>query len=387
MFRYIFLCLFSIFSICFGSNPVLPKDNRALTLEEMDLANQMLDKIDYLIQARRNYEKTYSVDPLFSEGDNFWKKDESKKSLLELQAEAIIQKRSPVVLRNLKLFCPFFTGLSAISDYDKIVYYGRLEFDEEELERNIQNNLEKNGLSNFTYFIDMVDRRYRLPPQCIFQPPIFLGECGVKAKALGKELLINDDIVAYQERAALMQFMGIFQHLEELSKKKGVVKVLEIGGGYGALAYFIRQVFPHVQYTIIDLPESLLFSSLYLALNYQDLSHAVFLSDAEDIFDQATFRYVPHFASHQIEESFDLIINTLSMSEMTEYQVKTYLDLMKKKWLTTQGIFFEQNQNNNFLGWSNAEDIIRKDLTLIKTCRKEAFGLRQGNANIWKTHP
>ena len=60
-----------------------------------------------------------------------------------------------------------------------------------------------------------------------------------------------------------------------------------------------------MHYTIVDLPESLVYSSMYLSACFED-----------------GFRFTPNYKFHELEaERFDLAINTLSMSES---QVRAY---------------------------------------------------------------
>ena len=41
--------------------------------------------------------------------------------------------------------------------------------------------------------------------------------------------------------------------------------------------------------------------------------------------------------AEELDDSFDLVINTLSMSEMTEHQVLKYAHLMRRRWLKPDG--------------------------------------------------
>src|SRR5262249_30834400 len=90
--------------------------------------------------------------------------------------------------------------------------------------------------------------------------------------------------------------------------------VLEIGAGYGFLASKFLQKF-NSKYIICDIPESLLFSGLYLALQGRDVSLSM---DSE-------VTLVPNYWFDGIG-NVDLVINTLSMSEMSEYQVRVYAE-------------------------------------------------------------
>ncbi len=91
----------------------------------------------------------------------------------------------------------------------------------------------------------------------VMQVPNILGECGWWIDSA----LVNADVVDYQERINLIDNGGL---IDRLSDKRP--RILEIGGGYGALCSALTSIFSPSQYVICDLPESLLFSGLYLSL-------------------------------------------------------------------------------------------------------------------------
>ena len=61
-----------------------------------------------------------------------------------------------------------------------------------------------------------------------------------------------------------MHQFGIIDLLRGLDPN-GSVRIIEIGGGYGGLGYFLGQIFKNIQYVICDLPVSLYFSATYLS--------------------------------------------------------------------------------------------------------------------------
>jgi len=52
---------------------------------------------------------------------------------------------------------------------------------------------------------------------------------------------------------------------------------------------------------------------------------------------------VPNYQSQLIPGNFDLVINTLSLTEMSPPQQHVYGNLIKQ-WIGNDGLFFEQNQ-------------------------------------------
>ena len=98
-------------------------------------------------------------------------------------------------------------------------------------------------------------------------------------------------------------------------------------------------------------------------------------------------RFVPNYMAGQLAQPFDLVINTLSMSEMSEYQVRRYLALMKTVWLKDGGLFFEQNMDNRPMGLQCAEALIGDVFPEQRRLRDHALILREGSPNIWSLAP
>jgi hypothetical protein len=81
------------------------------------------------------------------------------------------------------------------------------------------------------------------------------------------------------------------------------------------------------------------------------------------------------------------VINTLSMSEMSEYQIKKYASLMKQHWLTDRGMFFEQNQDNRPGGLQCAEVVLKPEFPEHATLRALHGRLTNGAPNVWSLAP
>lgn len=195
-------------------------------------------------------------------------------------------------------------------------------------------------------------------------------------------VIVNHDTITYQERINILEEGGVLQYLREIQKKKGKLNILEIGGGYGALGFWFQSSFPNIQYTIIDLPESLLFSSIYLSQTCPK-SKICFGIEKSD----QGLRFVPNYMSDHLDESFDLIINTLSMSEMSPFQVKHYADLMKEKWIKDSGLFFEQNHDNRHCGLIYAKEVLAPKFPYHSDLNMSEKKYRNGVPSLWSFHP
>ena len=72
--------------------------------------------------------------------------------------------------------------------------------------------------------------------------------------------LVNIDTLKYYEALLAMKKGGLLKRLEGNGRKI----VIEIGGGWGGFVYVLKKLFPDIIYVIVDLPQTLLFSSVYL---------------------------------------------------------------------------------------------------------------------------
>lgn len=96
---------------------------------------------------------------------------------------------------------------------------------------------------------------------------------------------------------------------------KKEIKIVEIGGGYGGLCYYIKNIIKdyHINYTIVDLPN---------ILNLQNK----FLNDV-----QVDSRLISCFDTTNINETFDLVISNYCLSEIGMENRLYYLNNLVNK--------------------------------------------------------
>jgi SAM-dependent methyltransferase len=105
-------------------------------------------------------------------------------------------------------------------------------------------------------------------------------------------------------------------------------RILEIGAGYGRIAYLMRSLFPVTQYVIVDIPPTLAVSQNYIA--------AIFGEDSVERFSRTptlsrTFNFLlPHQIAVLPDNHFDLAINFSSFDEMPSQTVLSYLRLVDR---------------------------------------------------------
>lgn len=90
--------------------------------------------------------------------------------------------------------------------------------------------------------------------------------------------IVNSSFLRYQQCVSNLYHVGALQSLLASSKRQTIV---EIGGGFGALAHSLGLILKgKATYILIDLPETLLFQGAYLALNNPDQSIYIYESDS-----------------------------------------------------------------------------------------------------------
>ena len=344
---------------------VLPSHTSHVLPGDFSLAHRVRDSVVRLVDQRSDYIRRHGIDADFALPHGNWSSNPEGhfyQRVLRCDHEAIAKLRA---------FCPIFNGFHL---YELSVSAG-LDFPEN-WERYpdlvvAQNIANRNGPTLQHWRALVRD----LPKWCVFAPPLRFGEIG----ELVNGVVVNFDTLSYQERITLLHDSGLLAHCEDTVHRTGEIRILEIGSGYGALAYWFKQAFPRCSYTLVDLPECLLFPGLYLSLSRPDVRMTWELEK-----NPFGFRLVPNYMAEQLREPFDLVINTLSMSEMSIAQVRRYAALIKDQWINEGGFFFEQNHDNRHLNLLNCEDILQEIFCFrTKISSRAEYPLLRGSANCW----
>lgn len=134
-------------------------------------------------------------------------------------------------------------------------------------------------------------------------------------------------------RTGAMYLHYYAQKIKELlseTEKKSII--LELGGGYGGLAYFLNDKMNCV-YIDIDLPENMALSAYYLLSCFPNKN--ILLFGEKEICDIALTDYdiilIPNFEISKIPtNSVDMIFNSYSLAEMTKETIDLYIkELMR----------------------------------------------------------
>jgi hypothetical protein len=149
--------------------------------------------------------------------------------------------------------------------------------------------------------------------------------------------IVNSNVVRYQQCISSLYHSGALDFVLNATEKKVIV---EVGGGYGGLAHCIGKIVgERATYVLIDLPEMLLFQGAFLTVNNPTKSIYIY---NKGIFDPSKFisnirEYdfilMPNFSLKELYPLNEIafFINMQSFQEMTEPQVKEYLDFAQKR--------------------------------------------------------
>jgi hypothetical protein len=158
--------------------------------------------------------------------------------------------------------------------------------------------------------------------------------------------LVNKNTIRSYAIIKTLHEKGIIQAL----RSSDAPVVMEIGAGYGGLAYHLSRIVRKAKYVIVDLPETLLFAAAYLTIACPERS--LYLYDSKDIraasssdFAQYDFVLLPNYGLQYLNNlRFHLAINVGSFQEMNCEQLDAYLDFLKPR---LSGVLYSQNQDSH----------------------------------------
>lgn len=351
---------------------VLLGDNADLPADRYPQVEELRRRIDRLVKSRETVVREAGLDPAFCLPDANWHLDSAANDFV--LAYHHLRDGGYEAVNRLRFWTHAFTGWHVMSQG-----YARGHPSVSPIPPDLDDALRKQHPKP-----DRWVRRWRravrgVPKKYLFCPKPMLGEIGWHLNGV----IVNYDTHAYQERLNLLYIAGVFQWLEQLGRPP---RILEIGGGYGAVAYALRQSFPGSTYVICDLPESLLFSGLYLFATLEEplLIEMVDQPVAPALATPGSV-LVPNFLFHRLVEDgaqFDLVINTLSMSEMSEHQIDVYCAGIAKL-IGKTGVFFEQNKDDRWRGLRFAMQHIAGHFPAHRPIKVSKRRRRNGFPNLW----
>jgi putative sugar O-methyltransferase len=120
--------------------------------------------------------------------------------------------------------------------------------------------------------------------------------------------------------------------LEAMGRAPEKVSALEIGGGYGGLARALGEALYLRRYLMVDFDPMLKLAEFYLEGNS-------FLSRPEYWYITPDRLFGDPMVRGLLESGFDLVINTRSLGEMPEGEIKRYLTIIEQT-IRPGGVFY-----------------------------------------------
>lgn len=169
--------------------------------------------------------------------------------------------------------------------------------------------------------------------------------------------------------------------------------IVELGAGYGRVAYVARKMLPDCTYVILDLPEALMCSSTWLkrALGSEVVPYAEARSRKSFSREELLTKKVWILGAHQIEQladaSVDAFINIYSFAEMPRRSTDNYFGQIDR---VTRGVLFskqrrielnvdddEQNDMEHYRAPSSWKQLFVRDASLYEDFFEAAWATRQ----------
>jgi hypothetical protein len=189
--------------------------------------------------------------------------------------------------------------------------------------------------------VDYVGITQGMPRERLATTPRLFGESGWDVDGT----IVNYDTWSTQQRLNGLHHSGVLDLLQQRVRERGCARIVEIGAGYGNLAHAFRQAVGPVDYTIVDLPESLIYSTIWLSTVLPGERCTLARAGAPLPAPSPGFTFVPN---HMLFEflpqlgEVDLVVNMLSLSEMSAAQVAHYARTAAAL-IGDRGAFYEQN--------------------------------------------
>lgn len=189
------------------------------------------------------------------------------------------------------------------------------------------------------------------------------------AAALSSPIVGNP--YGYTVDGIFVRACGDYQHyyaqaIGELLPSGANAVVLELGGGFGGLAYYLLRDHPQVTYVDFDLPEATALASYYLMKSLPNvpvwLYGEVEMSPAA--LQKAGCILMPSFEILNMQsKSAAVSFNSYSLAEMSPATVHAYLDEIGR---VTNGYFLHVNHNRNAVLSAGDFEVERRGFKLLK---------------------
>lgn len=180
-----------------------------------------------------------------------------------------------------------------------------------------------------------------VPARYVVAAPRMFGEIGIEVGGV----VVNPDSIMCQSRINGLLGSGVIDKLWADIARRGRARILEVGPGYGALAYALKAIFKdQLEYIAVDLPSSLYYSTIYLSTLF-DPERCHLLAPGDKVPGHFDGLFVANYLVGEFADTLgpiDLAINTMSFSEMSVAQVRSYAEMFARL-LRPDGVVFDEN--------------------------------------------
>ena len=307
-----------------------PAGNRPLTGSELERAHRLADRVGAL--------RLPSTTGL-AKGANNWAGD------LAADWHPFFDETARR-FEHLRLYCQPFTGFDPIDN----VLRGQAP-------RSVPADVDARLSTHVNISIAMMELlsgQRRLPERVRVRLPMVFGESGPVCDGI----VASYDAWSLQKQINGLYLAGVIGRLDDLASRQGRVTVVDIGSGFGGLAYQLAQSLPSgkLRLVAVDLPDSLLFAAVYLSTLWAD--RPTYLATPEGYVSTATWStaercpedfaaiFAPNYLAERVLNDLapvDLVTNFRSMQEMSDEQVADYGRLARAA-LGDGGVLYEQNE-------------------------------------------
>lgn len=161
---------------------------------------------------------------------------------------------------------------------------------------------------------------------------------------------------AYDYLRAQYHLASIVTHFPpEIRAGRERLTAIEIGPGTGLLALAVKQIFPNSTLVLVDLPEILPFSSLFLTTVMPEKKFLFLDGYPKELgrWKEYDFIFLPPAAAQQLpSHCMHLALNTDSMQEMELATIHEYFRLLRRL-LRPPALFYSSNRREKWIGDAN----------------------------------
>ncbi len=175
-------------------------------------------------------------------------------------------------------------------------------------------------------------------------------------RSVSESKLFNVDSIIYRNQLLSDRVHSQAYYLSQIKKNTDLqyddkIFFLDIGSGYGSFSRLFMNFFNNSKGILVDLPETNLFASYYLSVNFPKKRIKFFSDLPEDFvidhkfFDDCDLVILPPFAVKKISNDLiDLVVNTASLGEMSVEYGEFYLEEINR---ITKKYFYSSNRKNS----------------------------------------